>query len=191
MWQRNGLIGLILCGMSWSAWAIDAAPVEPAVAAPPATTTATATAAALKIGVIDVRTVIQKSPQLNAINTQLATSFKPRETKIVDSQAALKVNEDALQKNGATMNDTDRSALRDKIITERANLQAMITSFQQDLDSAQNSAMQKLLVQIAGIVNDIAKVQKFDLILQGDNVPFVVDRLNITTEVLQQLNHPQ
>lgn len=184
MWQRTGLVGLILCGLSWSAWAVDATPVEPLVATPSVTT-----ATALKIGVIDVRTVIQKSPQLNAINTQLAKSFKPRETKIVDAQAALKADEERLQKNGATMNDTDRGALRDKIITERANLQAMITSFQQDLDSAQNSAMQKLLVQIADLVNDIAKTQKFDLILQGDNVPFVVDRLNITTEVLQRLNH--
>lgn len=183
MLQRYGIVrlmmaGLMVCGLSGSAWAVDVAPAE-AVAT---------TVAPLKIGVIDVRTVIQKSPQLNAINSQLAKSFKPRETKIVDAQAVLKGDEDKLQKNGALMNDTDRGALRDKIITERANLQAMITSFQQDLDSAQNAAMQKLLVHIAGIVNDIAKTQKFDLILQGDNVPFVVDRLNITAEVLQQLN---
>ena len=142
----------------------------------------------LKIGVIDVRTTIQKSPQLTTINTELAKTFKPREIKIVDAQAVLKAHEDKIQKDGATMADTDRNALRDKIITERANLQAMITSFQQDLDSAQNNAMQKLLSQIAMIVNDIAKQEKFDLILQGDNVPYVVDRLNITTQVLQQLS---
>lgn len=173
------IVGLMMC--SWSAWAAESTPVEPVAAV-------TTMATPLKIGVIDVRTVIQKSPQLNAINSQLAKSFKPRETKIVDAQTVLKGDEDKLQKKGAVMNDADRGALRDKIITERANLQAMITSFQQDLDSAQNGAMQKLLVQIAGIVNDLAKTQKFDLILQGDNVPFVVDRLNITAEVLQQLN---
>ena len=178
MLQRYWALGLMVFCVS--AFAADVTPAEPVVT--------TAAAAPLKIGVVDVRTAIQKSSQLNAINTQLAKGFKPRETKIVDAQAALKVDEDKLQKNGASMSDTDRGALRDKIITERANLQAMITSFQQDLDSAQNSAMQKLLVQIAGIVNDIAKAQKFDVILQGDNVPFVVDRLNITNEVLDQLN---
>ena len=158
--------------------------VEPAAEVPSVAPAATP----LKIGVIDVRTAIQKSPQLNMINTQLAKTFKPRELKIVNFQASLKVDEEKMQKDGAAMPEAERNALRDKIITERANLQAMITSFQQDLDSAQNSAMQKLLSEVAMVVNDIAKQEHFDLILQGDNVPFVVDRLNITTEVLQVLS---
>lgn len=174
MLLRYLAVGVMMISLPWMAVASD----QPA--AP--------TATSLKIGVIDVRTAIQKSPQLSTINSDLTKVFKPREVKIVDAQATLKADEDKLQKRGPTMNDSDRSALRDKIITERANLQAMITAFQQDLDSAQNNAMQKLLSQIAMIVNDIAKQEKYDLILQGDNVPYVVDRLNITTEVLQQLS---
>lgn len=166
---------LALCPLI--AMAVDPVPVPVAVPNEP-----------LKIGVVDVRTTIQKSPQLNAINTELAKAFKPREMKIVDFQTGLKADEDKMQKEGSVMVEADRILLRDKIITERANLQAMITSFQQDLDSAQNSAMQKLLTQVATIVNDIAKQEHFDLILQGDNVPYVVDRLNVTTQVLQVLN---
>jgi outer membrane protein len=180
MLQRYLMLSLMMLVVPISALAAD--PVAPI---PTLLPTSNST---LKIGVIDVRTTIQKSPQLNAINNDLAKIFKPRELKIVDAQTSLKADEDKIQKDSATMNDTDRNVLRDKIITERANLQAMITSFQQDLDSAQNSAMQKLLSQIAMIVNDIAKQEKFDLILQGDNVPFVIDRLNITTQVLQQLS---
>lgn len=169
--------------------ALTAAALEPTPSPVAATAPdASIPPAPLKIGVIDVRTTIQKSPQLNAINSQLAKAFKPRELKIVSFQTNLKADEDAMQKNGSVMSEADRNALRDKIITERANLQAMITSFQQDLDSAQNTAMQKLLGQVAAIVNDIAKTEHFDMILQGDNVPFVVDRLNITTQVLQALS---
>ncbi len=162
--------------------------VEPTITPMVTAVPTSAVPSALKIGVIDVRTTIQKSPQIAEINSQLTKVFKPREVKIVNFQTSLKVDEDKLQKDGGQMTDADRNALRDKIVTERANLQAMITSFQQDLDTAQSSAMQKLLSQIAMIVNDIAKQQHFDLVLQGDNVPYVVDRLNITNQVLQALS---
>ena len=185
--RRYLALGLLI-SLPFSAFALESASGQlPANVMPDVIAAAVAAPAALKIGVIDVRTTIQKSPQLNAINTQLAKAFKPRELKIDSFQAGLKADEDEMQKNGSVMTESDRNTLRDKIITERANLQAMITSFQQDLDSAQNTAMQKLLGQVALIVNDIAKKDHFDMILQGDNVPFVVDRLNITTQVLQAL----
>lgn len=142
----------------------------------------------LRIAVVDVKAVVQKSAQLNEINTKLTNTFKPREKKIVDAQATLKAEEDKLQKDGPVMSEADRTQLQDKIIADRANLQGMITSFQQDLDNAQNSAMQKLLSQVATIVDQIAKRDHYDIVLQGDSVPYVVDRLNITNEVLQELN---
>jgi outer membrane protein len=144
---------------------------------------------ALKIGVIDVRAVVQKSPQLQTINTQLTQRFKPREQAIIEAQAKYKSEEDKLNKDGPILSDTERSKLEHQVINDRANLQAMITAFQQDLDNEQNSAMQKLLSQIASIVNDIATSQHYDLILQGDSVPYVTDQLNITNTVLQKLSN--
>jgi outer membrane protein len=146
-----------------------------------------ASVTAMKIGVVDVRQVLQKIPQMTEVNSQLEKQFKPRQDKIVEAQKSLKESEDKLNKEGAVMGDTQRSALQDKIIAERANTQAMISTFQQDLSNAQNRSMQKLLAQIAGVVNKIAKDDKYDLILQGENVPYVSDKLNVTERVIQEM----
>ena len=142
----------------------------------------------LKVGVVDVRTVVQKSSQLQTINTQLTQKFKPREAAIIQAQAHYKAEEEKYNKDAQSLSDTNRTKLEHQLINDRANLQAMITAFQQDLDNEQNSAMQKLLSQIAGIVNGIAQNEHYDLILQGDNVAYVTDPLNITDEVLQKLS---
>jgi len=142
----------------------------------------------LKIGVVDVRSVVQKSAQLQNINLQLTQKFKPREQAIVQAQARYREEEDSFNKDGPKLSEAQRTKAEHQIISDRANLQAMITAFQQDLDNEQNSAMQKLLSEIASIVNDTAKTQHYDLILQGDNVPYMTDQLNITDTVLRKLN---
>jgi outer membrane protein len=166
--------------------------IAPALAdTAPATTNANTSPVVLKtlkIGVVDVRTVVQKSPQLQAINTQLTQKFKPREKNIVDAQAKFKAEQEKYNKEAQNMKPEDRAKLEHQLITDRANLQAEITAFQQDLDNEQNAAMQQLLSQIASIVNDVAKTQGYDLILQGDNVPYVSDSLNLTNLVLQKLS---
>lgn len=149
---------------------------------------ATTTNKTLKIGVVDVRAVVQKSPQLQAINLQLMNKFKPREQTIVSTQTSYKAEQDQFNKDAATLTEAQRTQSEHKLISDRANLQAMITAFQQDLDNEQNGAMQKLLSQIASIVNDIAQNEHYDLILQGDSVPYVTDKLNITNTVLQRLS---
>ena len=158
------------------------ADVSPAAPAPAAFKT-------MKIGVVDVRAVVQQSPQLHMIDSQLTQKYKPREQAIIAAQANFKTEEDRLNKDGATMAEPARTKLQQQVINDRARLQAMITSFQQDLDVEQNSDMQKLLSQIASIVNDLAKADHYDLILQGDNIPYVSDELNLTNTILRKLSN--
>ncbi len=142
----------------------------------------------LKIGVVDVRAVVQESPQLQALNLQLTQKYKPREQAIIAAQVKFKAEEDKYNKTAGALSDSERTKLQNSLIFDRANLQAMITSFQQDLDNEQNSDMQKLLSQVASIVNDIAKKEHYDLILQADSVPYANADLNITKAVLRNLN---
>jgi len=142
----------------------------------------------LKIGVVDVRAVVQKSAQLQQINLQLMNKFKPREQAIVRTQATYKAAQDLFNKEAANFTEAQRNKSERELAAARANLQAMITAFQQDLNNEQNSEMQKLLSEVASIVNDMAQSEHYDLILQGDSVPYVTDKLNMTDMVLQKLS---
>lgn len=142
----------------------------------------------LKIGVVEVKQVLQKIPQMTAVNQELEKQFKPRQQKLDEAQNALKADLEKMNRDGAVMNESDKAQLQDKIINERANVQALASTFQQDLNNAQSRAMQKLLTDVAKVVNKIAQDQKYDLILQGESVPYSNKRLNITDQVIADLS---
>lgn len=143
----------------------------------------------LKIGVMDVNTILQKSPQIAAINNQLTKDFKPRQDKIVAAQKDLQAEVDKLNKNANVMNDADRNKLQDQIIADKANVQGMAISFQRDLQQAQSKSMQDFMAQLTTIVNDVAKKGGYDLILQRAGVPYANNSLDVTAQVLQELNN--
>ncbi len=143
--------------------------------------------AALRIGVINVQQIMQKSPMAVALNKSLKDQFQPRQAELVNAQSNLQAEVDKLNKNGAVMSNSDRSALQDKIIADRANLQGMSQSFQQDLNAAQTQAMQQFMTKLQSAVNAVAAAGKYDLILQRSGTPYVSSALDVTDQVLAQL----
>ncbi len=140
-----------------------------------------------KIGVLDLREILQKAPQIAVSNTELQKQFKPRNDKIVAAEKELQAKIDKLNRDGAVMSETERSQLQDKIITEKATLGGMIASFRKDLNDAQNKAMQKLMTQINGIVAKIGTDGKYSLIMVRDASAYFDKTLDITPQVIQQL----
>lgn len=150
---------------------------------------ASAAADNFKVGVIDLQQIIQKAPQVATINAQLNKQFKPRQDKILSSQKDLQAETDKLERNSATMSAADRSKLQDQIIADRANMQEMVVSFQRDLSAAQNQGMQSFMSQLNTVINSIAKVGNYNLILQRAAAPYADSNMDITNQVLQALNN--
>lgn len=148
---------------------------------------ATTASADTKIGVIDVQQIMQKSAQMAAINAQLTKQFKPRQDKIAALQQSLQNESDQLNRNGATMTVDARNALQDKIIADKANLEAMSVSFRRDLATAQNQDLQTFMNKLSAVVNGIAKAGNYDLILQRAGVPFANPSLDITSQALKAM----
>jgi outer membrane protein len=144
-----------------------------------------AMAADLKIGVVDVRLVLQKSPQMAVSNSELQREFKPRETEVIDAQKTLQADAEKLNRNAASMSQDDRNKAQEKLLEERTKLQTLASSFQKDLANAQNQAMQKLLTKVGNIVSGIAKENKYDIVLQRDSVPYAKPDMDITNQVIQ------
>lgn len=150
--------------------------------------TAGAGADGLKIAVIDLQTILQKSSQVKVINDKLTSQFKPRQDKIIAAQKSLQAEMDRLDKNGTTMAAADRNKLQDQIITDKANLQGMAIAFQRDLSAAQNQSLQDFMNQLNKVVTGIAQTNKYDLVLQRNGVPYVSSNLDISNQVLTELN---
>lgn len=145
-----------------------------------------ASAANAPIGVIDMRLLMEKSPQIAQIRNNLRKEFDPRQKKLVAAQATLKNDADRLRRDNAIMNNNDRKQLEQKILAEQADLQKTQMSFQQDLMSAQNKALKGFLDNVKGIVTKIAKDDNLTLVITKDTVAYE-NGLDITNKVLAQL----
>lgn len=142
----------------------------------------------LKVAVVDMQQVLQKASQIKTINNQLTNQFKPRQDKIVAQQKTLQDETNKLEKEGSVMSPADRGKLQDKIIKERADLQGIAIAFQRDVSAAQNQAMQGFMNKFTSAVSKVAKAGNYDLVMQRSGVPYVKEDLDITKQVLDELN---
>jgi outer membrane protein len=141
----------------------------------------------LKIGVVDLQRIMQKSSQVAAIASQLEKRFKPRQQNILAARKALQDQAEKLNRNASVMREGDRTKLQNKIIADRANLQSSEISFQQEVNAAQTQETQKFMQKLRGILTQIAKSGSYTMIMIKQGIPYVDDKLDITDAVLTAL----
>jgi len=141
-----------------------------------------------KVAVVDMQQVLQKASQIKTINDQLTKQFKPRQDKIITQQKTLQDETNKLEKEATVMSAADRGKLQDKIIKERADLQGVAVAFQRDVSAAQNQAMQGFMNKFTTVVSNVAKTNNYDLVIQRSGAPYVKENLDITKQVLDELN---
>lgn len=143
--------------------------------------------APLKIGVVDLQKIMQKSSQVAAINNQLEKRFKPRQQAILASRKALQQKAEKLSRNAAVMSETDRAKLQNELIAERANLQTTEVSYQQDVTADQTKETQNFMRKLKNVVTQVAQSGGYTLIMVKQGVPYVDDKLEVTDAVLAAL----
>jgi outer membrane protein len=141
----------------------------------------------VKIGVLDISKVLMDAPQLNVAKDQLKKQFQPRDQSIVDAQKKLKADIDGYTKNSPTMKAADQKAAQQKIMDEQKSLQDLQVKFQNDVNDAQNKAMQDIMKKVEGIVAKIAADQKYDMVVYKNGVIFSNPKSDITDFVAAEM----
>jgi outer membrane protein len=148
---------------------------------------ATAYAQDAKIGIIDVRQVLQKSPQVAAMQKRLQQEFGARDKQIRSAQEQLQKDVDKLNRDASVMNASDREALTKKAQSEQQDLRNMQMSFQKDVYAKQSQEMQSILGQMQTIVAKIAQQKNLNLVVTKDAVAYANNDLDITDDVMKEI----
>jgi outer membrane protein len=175
------MVALAILGVNFSASAEN----------PPAQTLTVVNkvAQATRVGVIDMRQVMERSVQIAQIREKLQKDFKPKQDKVIAAQNALKADSDRLRRDNAIMNNSDRQQLEQKLINGQQELQRMQTGFQQELMAAQNKELKGFLDSVKNVVDKIAKNENLSVVITKDTVAYVTPNLDITNKVIQQIPH--
>lgn len=144
-------------------------------------------AAELKVGVINLDEVLQKSPLAVQLNTKISTDFQPRQDQLNTAQRNLQDTVDKLTYTAYKLTPQERTDLQNKINAQRVDLDKMATALQKDLAAAQNQGVQTILGKLNTIVQKIAKDGNYDMITSTANILYLNNSINITQQVIDQM----
>lgn len=143
-------------------------------------------ASGLKIGYVNVIKVIEEAPQGVAALRKLETEFGPRDQELVSLQNKIRKIEEGMQKDVSQLRESERREREREIFTLKRELKRATQEFREDYNLRRNEELSVLQRAVRGAIIDIAKKEKFDLILE-EGVVYAGDTVDITDKVLRKL----
>jgi outer membrane protein len=140
-----------------------------------------------KIGIVDPQRLLLESPQGKSMLESLRAEFAPRERSLQAQAQALKVKNDTLQKNGATMTDDQRLRAEKELRDGERDFERARGEYQDDLTARRNEEMSRLQRTLGEEVRNYAKAQNYDVVLSGEAVIYQSQSYDITPAILAAL----
>ncbi|MHB8729072.1 MAG: OmpH/Skp family outer membrane protein [Sulfuricaulis sp.] len=141
--------------------------------------------AEIKIGYVNAVKVIEEAPQGEAALKKLEAEFAPRDKKIVSMQNKLKQLEKDLDKNALLLKDSEHRSKEFEIISLKRDISRATQEFREDYNLRRNEELATLQKIVQRTINEIAKQEKYDLILES--AVYAGPRADITDKILKKL----
>lgn len=140
-----------------------------------------------KIGVVDLQKIMQTAPQMKAIQERLEKEFKPRRDKLVAMEESLKKDMEAFKRDSAVMSPAKRKDTEKKVVAAQQQFERDGQQYQQELSTAHNESMEEFYGKIRTAIAKIAEREQYDVVLQKDAAPFSSDKLDVTPQVMKEI----
>ena len=141
----------------------------------------------LKIGFVNIPSVLEKAPQAEKAKKRLEQKFSPRDKQLVAQQKEIQTLEEKMTRDAAVMGETERADLERDILGKKRDAKRSQQEFSEDFNASRNEELGKLQRRIVEAIRAIAKDQNFDLLLT-DGVIYASDQIDITAQVQQKLS---
>jgi len=143
--------------------------------------------AGLKIGVVDVMSLIEKSSQGEQARKTMEREFKPRETKLNSEKEEITKMRDHLAKEAEVMSEDEQKKQSKELVKRIEEVRGVEEKLRRDFNEARNEEMMKLQKSISEAIQSLAREEHFDLILSSEGVAFAAEAINVTAKVAGKL----
>jgi len=146
--------------------------------------------AELKVGVVNIAKVLQKSPQAEQAQKRMEKEFSPRK-KILESQVK-EINklEEKLTRDASVMGESERRKLEKDIFEKKREAKRAQQEFKEDVSMWNNEEMGKIQRRVLEAIKALAKDEGFDLLLMDgvqNGVVYFADKIDVTGKVQKKL----
>ncbi|MBP6058583.1 MAG: OmpH family outer membrane protein [Nitrosomonas sp.] len=148
-----------------------------------------ATASDIKIGVVNTEKILRESLPAIQAQKRIEQEFVPRDEDIKKMAVQAKTLQDKLEKEGVSMEETERRSLERNLANLSREYQRAQKQMREDLSVRQNEEYSVILERTNRAISRIAEIEKYDLILQLQDSVYRSHRIDITDQVIRTLNN--
>lgn len=139
-----------------------------------------------KIGFVSVEKILTDAPQVEAVNESMLERFGGRKTELQEMEKEIKGMQENYKRNELVMTEDKLNELKNNIIAKIQEFKQKEALLQQEVATVRNQELAVLQQSVSSIINDIAKDEKYDLIL-SEGVVYANEKLDITDKVLERM----
>lgn len=179
MWHQTmrsrGL--LVIALLALSAWSLGSSPATRAQELP-------STVAA----VIDYQRILKEAQAARSIREQIEARRKAYQDEISEEEQRLREADQAFAKQSSVMSPEARAEKRRDFEKEVVEVQRLVQERRSELDRASAMALNEVKKVLIEIVTGMAEERGFNLVLPSSEVLFFSRRIDLTEEVLTELD---
>jgi outer membrane protein len=143
---------------------------------------------AQSFAVVDMGEVFEQLPQREQISKSLKSEFGDRVAAVQKMQEEMRTMIEKQQRDGALMNDTQKTELVRKMESLKSEFQLKGKALDEDMRRRQGEEQNKLLVLVQKAINTIAEKEQYDMVFQRGAVIYVKPTADISGKVVEALS---
>ncbi len=145
--------------------------------------------AEIKVGFVNMAVILEKAPQADAARKELERDFSTREANLAAERGAIKDLKEKLAKDGDVMSASKRESLTYKVRKREREYVREMDDLKDDFNLRYNELRDRLQKDISKVIVDIAKNEKYDLMVREGvaGVLYASERIDITDKILAKL----
>ncbi|MGD8583692.1 MAG: OmpH family outer membrane protein [Gammaproteobacteria bacterium] len=144
-------------------------------------------AGSAKIGYVSVEKILTESPQVEAVNDSMLERFGGRKTELQEMEKKINEMQENYKRNELVMTEDKLNELKNQIIAKIQEFKQKEAVLQQEVATVRNQELAVLQQSVRSIIEDIAKAEKYDLILTSEGVAYANEDLDISGKVLERM----
>ena len=145
--------------------------------------------AEIKVGFVNMAVILEKAPQADAARKELERDFSTREANLAAERAAIKDMKEKLAKDGEIMSASKRESMNYRLRKREREYVRAMDDLKDDFNLRYNELRDRLQKDISKVIVDIAKNEKYDLMVREGvlGVLYASERIDITDKIVARL----
>ena len=142
-----------------------------------------------KVGYINLQRLVSESKVGQKAKGELEALRKKKQQDVTKKQQEVNKLKELLAKNADKMSQKERSSKLDEFQTANKEYQRLLADAKQDIQKEDRELVSAILAQADQILKDVAKKNKFGIILKDPTaIGYLDPGLDITDKVIKELN---